>query len=64
LTIRLGALDRIAARKQWPAEREKTLAAARAIYLRLPDGYKLWSVDKEFVPANGAQVARIIGAAA
>jgi hypothetical protein len=58
-----AALLQIAIDKQWPADREATVAAARAIYLRLPDGYKLWHMGREFVVAEPARLSQILAAA-
>ena len=57
------ALSELAASKHWPADREATLATARAIYLRLPDGYKLWRTGKEFMVVERDQVAQLFGTA-
>jgi hypothetical protein len=33
----------------WESHPDRTLAVARSIYLRLPEGAKLWERGKEFV---------------
>lgn len=45
-------LGQIADAKRWPSDRDATLAAARAIYLRLPSGFKLWRDGNEFESAD------------
>lgn len=46
------ALAQLADQKQWDAAPDRTLAAARAIYLRLPSEYKLWQLGKDFTPVK------------
>ena len=42
-------LEEIAARAHWSQQRERTLAIARSIYLRLPSTARLWLQRSEFV---------------
>ncbi len=50
---RSGAdLDRIAAETAWPRDARRSLAVARAMYSRLPDGARLWVAGDEFAPVD------------
>lgn len=60
LDRRSGDLEGIADARHWPAHRDETLSAARAIYLRLPDGYKLWTGGNDFVPADVGALKRLL----
>jgi hypothetical protein len=40
----IRALGQIADEQRWDSHPEQTLAVARSIYLKLPDGYKLWEL--------------------
>ena len=42
------ALRHIADQMRWDSHPDQTLAVARSIYLKLPDGYKLWDLGKQF----------------
>lgn len=46
------ALRQIADKRRWDSHPEQTLAVARAIYLKLPEGYKLWDLGKQFSSMN------------
>ena len=50
-------LDEIVAATRWHRHSTGTLGIARAIYLRLPEGFQLWDRDKEFVPAHHQELA-------
>ena len=52
-----GALRQIADEKRWDSHPQQTLAVARAIYLKLPEGYKLWDLGKQFSSMNRPRVA-------
>ena len=52
-------LSEIAQRSGWERHPERTLNTARAMYLRLPDGVRLWVRKREFVPV-GDQRDRLI----
>ena len=41
-------LVQLAEEKAWEQGQDRSLSVARAIYLRLPDGYKLWVRGREF----------------
>ena len=56
------ALQQLAADTQWHAARGRTLAAARAIYLRLPSEYKLWKLGKDFSPAQADHLRALFAA--
>ncbi len=43
-----GELVRLAEDTAWERAPERSLSVARAIYLRLPDGYRLWLWSREF----------------
>jgi hypothetical protein len=58
------ALQQLADAKHWHSELDKTLAAARAIYLRLPVGYLLWRAHHEFAAADRDQLKTLFAAAA
>jgi hypothetical protein len=41
-------LAQLAEDKAWEQGQDRSLSVARAIYLHLPDGYKLWVRGREF----------------
>jgi len=47
-----AALDRLAEAIGWSRHPERTLAVARALYLRLPEDARLWLRGEEFVTAD------------
>ena len=47
-----AALDRLAEAIGWARHPERTLAVARALYLRLPEDARLWLRGEEFVTAD------------
>lgn len=49
---RAADLATIATRHAWDRHPEKSLAVARAIYLRLPEDARLWHLAKQFVPLD------------
>ena len=51
------ALRQIADEKRWDSHPQQTLAVARAIYLKLPEGYKLWDLGKQFSSMNRPRLA-------
>jgi hypothetical protein len=53
-SARAAELARIAEAVGWPRRPERTLAVARAIYLRLPEDARLWLRGSEFVTADRA----------
>lgn len=57
------ALSKIASDHHWDADRDKTLAAARTLYLRLPDSYKLWVAGKQFESANTTRLNALFASA-
>lgn len=50
-------LERVAAKRRWPAHAERTLSVARAVYLRLPADARLWLAGDEFVPPDASALA-------
>jgi 5-methylcytosine-specific restriction endonuclease McrA len=57
-----GALKRLATAKHWDSPAEKTVAAARSIYLGLPPNYKLWVRANKFEDAVGKRLATLFAA--
>lgn len=55
-----ATLDALAAEARWEADGDRTLAAARAIYLRLPDRYRLWRHAREFTAADSARLRALL----
>jgi hypothetical protein len=49
--------------REW-GRNAQTLAVARSIYLRLPEGAKLWDRGKEFTALSRQAVRAALGAAA
>jgi hypothetical protein len=45
-----AALRQLADQKRWDSHPEQTMAAARSIYLHLPEDYRLWLAGKQFAP--------------
>ncbi len=54
-------LERIAAEAAWPRDARRSLAVARAMYSRLPDGARLWVAGDELVPVDRQGVAAAFG---
>lgn len=54
-------LGEIASRRRWERAPERTEGVARALYLRLPEGAKLWRRGGDFVMAEGALLRRALG---
>lgn len=57
-------LEEIAAHAQWGQQRERTLAVARSIYLRLPASARLWLQRSEFVKVDRSRLVRVFEQAA
>ncbi len=54
-------LATIAQRRRWESALDRTEGVARALYLRLPEGAKLWRRRNEFVAAEGPLLRRVFG---
>jgi hypothetical protein len=57
------ALRALADDERWDSHPEQTLAVARSIYLKLPDGYKLWDLGKQFSTVNRGRLAAALATA-
>lgn len=57
-------LEQISSTLGWKSHPDQTLAVARSIYLRLPEGTKLWDRGKEFTELDQAAVRAALVAAA
>jgi hypothetical protein len=61
---RTRALDRqlhvIARQSRWHRDPQRTLSVARAIYLRLPEGARLWLRGPEFAPYERERIGRAL----
>jgi 5-methylcytosine-specific restriction endonuclease McrA len=57
------ALVEFATAKKWESHPSQTLAVARSIYLRLPQDYKLWEIEKRFSPTDPVRVAGALAGA-
>lgn len=55
-----GELAAIAAAVAWEREPHRTAAVARATYLRLPDGVRLWLAGSELVPLDRERLSRAL----
>jgi hypothetical protein len=56
-------LREIAETLSWESHPRRTLSVARAVYLRLPLDFRLWSRDKEFHTVDRDQLrASLLGA--
>lgn len=58
-----GALSGIARSRQWESAGERTESVVRTLYLRLPEGARLWQGRGVFVPAAQALLKRAFGPA-
>ncbi len=56
--VQAAQLQEIAVRARWERDPAKTESVARAIYLRLPDGAKLWLLDRDFVVLDRSNLGR------
>ena len=56
-------LKEIARRFGWDARGAETLAVARAIYLRLPEGVRLWRAPRELIAVDSETLRRALAAA-
>ncbi len=56
-----AALGEIASRRRWERAPGRTEGVARALYLRLPEGAKLWRRGGDFVQAEGPLLRRVLG---
>lgn len=54
------SLDRL--RAEWPSDRARTIGAARATYLWLPQRTPLWRAVNDYVPADRSEIAGIFAA--
>lgn len=54
-------LDAIAADARWESQPNRTLAVARAVYLRLTPEARLWQARKEFVAADMTSIRQSLG---
>lgn len=52
-------LAEIAVRAQWMRHPDRSLAVARAIYLRLPEEAQLWKTAREFVTVDRPRLVRV-----
>jgi hypothetical protein len=59
----VDALEEISSTLGWESHPDQTLAVARSIYLRLPEGTKLWDHGKEFTGLKQEAVRATLGAA-
>jgi 5-methylcytosine-specific restriction endonuclease McrA len=55
-------LRELADAKQWDSHAQQTLAVARSLYLKLPDGYKRWAAGKQFTTVDPARLRAALGA--
>ena len=55
-----AALHQLAEQKKWDNHPERIQAVARSIYLKLPDEYRLWDLDKRFTPADRLRLSRVL----
>jgi len=58
----LAPLRDLADEKRWETHPETTQAVARSIYLRLPTGYKLWQLERDFTPLDRNRVLEALAA--
>jgi hypothetical protein len=56
------ALDAIAKRHEWNRDAQRTLGVARAMYLRLSEGTRLWLLEKDFVDVQKERIAQALAA--
>jgi hypothetical protein len=57
-------LGAIAERNKWERQPDRTVSAARSIYLRLPSDAMLWSSPRSFVLLNRPQLVRVLSVSA
>jgi len=58
----VNALEQISSTLGWECHPNQTLAVARSIYLKLPQGTKLWDLGEEFTGLNQEAVRAALGA--
>ena len=54
-------LEEIVSTAGWHRNSATTLGVARAVYTRLPEGFQLWQLAQEFVPADATELAGALG---
>lgn len=57
------ALTDIAADQRWERDAARTTAVIRGVYLRLPQGVRLWRLRSDFVPSNRDEIVAALSAA-
>ena len=55
-------LDRLAEAISWARHPDRTLGVARALYLRLPEGARLWLRGEEFITADRPALEAVLDA--
>jgi hypothetical protein len=58
------ALDAVATAADWPRRSDRVLSTARAIYLWLPEGTRLWRQASEYEPLQQTDVRAIFASVA
>jgi hypothetical protein len=58
------ALDVVAASASWPRRSDRVLSTARAIYLWLPEGTRLWRQEYEYEQLQAEQVRALFASVA
>lgn len=56
------AVDAVATATGWPRRADRTLSAARGVYLWLPEGTRLWRLGREYEPFAPEQARRLLTA--
>ncbi len=56
------ALGTIAKNHAWARDTQRTFGAARAMYLRLSEGARLWLLEKDFVDVQKERIAEALAA--
>lgn len=62
-TMLARELESVATSARWDRHPDRTLAVARAIYLRLPSDAKLWRLGRDFVDADRSTLLAALGVA-
>jgi CRISPR/Cas system Type II protein with McrA/HNH and RuvC-like nuclease domain len=56
------ALDTLAKQHEWTRDSQRTFGVARAMYLRLSEGTRLWLLEKDFVDVQKERIAEALAA--
>jgi hypothetical protein len=59
VALHKAELGEIAERKRWERHPDRTLSAARSIYLRLPADAMLWDRSRSFATADRSRLVRV-----